>query len=203
MDPDTGKYDLGGWQGRVTDIYEEAGEERTITIEWDSQTLQSMPKNFIRESMEEGFEYAEMNLGESELELADPRDLVQERNEIVRAVDDENYWLELGEQGQRIKRVLDACKNDFEIMDHWFEYLENNLDLPVKVKYTGDSNQHLHHGAEILLNGFADADDFYGVIGTGKHDRRMVQVLLCDVEVMGNSKETEALDDYVIWFANR
>ncbi len=202
MDPDTGKYNLGGWQGRVTEIHEEAEEEKIITIQWDSQTLQSIPKNFIRECMEDGFAYEEMNLGESELELTDPRDYVPDRKEVMQAIDDENAWFELGEQGQRIKHVVDACKDDFAMMDYWFEHLENNLEFPIRVKYIGDSNQSLRQGAEIILNGLADADDFYGVIGSGRYDRRSVQVLLCDVQIL-EGKKTEALEDYIVWFANQ
>lgn len=203
MDPDTGKYNLGGWQGRVTEIYGKAEEEKIVTIQWDSQTLQSMPKKFIQESVEDGYEYEEMNLGESELELTDPRDSVQDRNEIVQAIDAENAWFDLGEQGQRIQQVVDACEDGFEMMDYWFEHLESNLEFPIRVKYVGDSNQSLHQGAEIILNGLEDADDFYGVIGSGRYDRRSVQVLLCDVQILEKDKKSEALDDYIVWFANQ
>lgn len=204
MDPDTGKYDLSGWQGRVTEIDdEEDGEEKIITIQWDAQTLKSMPPKFIQESMEDGYEYAEMSLWESELELTEPPDTEQDRNEIIQTLNDENSWLDLGEQGQRIKEVEDACEDDFALMDHWFEHLENNIKLPIKVKYVGDSKNSLQYGADLLLIGFEDADDFYGVIGGAQYNRRRIQVLLCDVQVLEVDKNSEALDDYVVWFANR
>lgn len=204
MDPDTGKYDLSGWQGRITDVYEEEGSERIVCIQWDKQTLLEMPKKFIRESIKDGYEYTEMNLGENEVELTHPRDTVQDRTEVAEALEEENYWVDFGEQGERIKKILDACPyDDFDIMTHWFEYLETNLDLPVRMKYVGNSNQSLSNGAEILLNGFIDADDMYGVIGSAIYGRQRVQVLLCDVEVLEKSKKTEALEDYIVWFANQ
>lgn len=173
MDPDTGKYDLSGWQGRVTDVYEEPGEERILCIQWDKQTLQEMPKTFIRESIADGYEYAEMNLGESEVELSDSRDTVEERTALANALEEENYWVDFGDQGDRIKKILDACPyEDFDIMTHWFEHLENTIELPVRLKYVGDSNQNLRNGAEILLNSFVDADDEYGVIASARYDRR-------------------------------
>jgi len=38
-DPDTGG-DIGGWQGRISAIFD---AEETLTIQWDSLTLKSIP----------------------------------------------------------------------------------------------------------------------------------------------------------------
>ena len=53
-DPDY-KYDLSGWQGRVTHI--DTDEGKFIEVAWDSLTLDQMPAGLIETSMEEGFDY--------------------------------------------------------------------------------------------------------------------------------------------------
>jgi len=71
-DPDTERYDLGGWQGSITSIEEIPGEEPIITIEWDSKTIEMMPAAFIEESLRDGYSFDEMNLSADELEPAEP-----------------------------------------------------------------------------------------------------------------------------------
>jgi Calcium binding len=202
-DPDNEIFDLGGWQGRISAIEQSEDEEPIVTIVWDSITLREMPKVFIEKSLREGYDFEEMNLLESELELAPARDKAEDSHEVAASLEDAFRWADLGEQGKRIQAVEDSCEDDFHLMHHWFEHLENNIELPIKAKYTGDSTQNLRQGAEILINGFVDADDHYGVIGSAKYQKQWIQVPLCDVEVLESSKKTEALEDYIVWFANQ
>lgn len=203
MDPDNETTEIGGWQGCITEIDDSDPNEILITIAWDSQTLRTMPGEFVEESIREGLDFSEMTLLADEVELTATRDKARDRDEVIRALEQENSWADLGEQGKRIQAVESACEHDFALMDHWFEYLENNVELPVKAKYVGDSSQNLRHGAEILINGFAETDDDYGVIGSAIYQKRWIQVLLCDVQVLESSKKSEALEDYIVWFANR
>lgn len=201
-DPDNENFDLSGWQGRIKEIEGSAPDEIIVTIAWDSVTLRAMPKAFVEESIRDGYDFSEMSLLADEVELTVARDKEQDREAVITSLEEEDYWLFLGEQGKRIQAVEDACKNDSAIMHHWFEYLESKVELPVKARYTGDSNQNLREGAEILINGFVDADADYVVIGSAVYQKRWIQVLLCDVKVLESSKKTEALEDYVVWFAN-
>ncbi|MCE7925820.1 MAG: hypothetical protein DYG98_22445 [Haliscomenobacteraceae bacterium CHB4] len=203
MDPDNETTDLGGWQGRITGLDDSDPGEILITIAWDSRTLRDMPREFVEESIREGMDFSEMTLLADEVELTAARDKAQDRNDVIRMLEQENNWADLGEQGKRIQAVEDACEHDFALMDHWFEHLENQVELPVKARYVGDSSANLRHGAEILINGFADTDDDYGVIGSAIYQKRRIQVLLCDVQVLESSKKNEALEDYIVWFANR
>ena len=88
-------------------------------------------------------------------------------------------------------------------MDHWFEYLEKNVKLPVKARYIGEPTRNLRPGVEILINGFVDVDYDYGVLGSAIYQNRPLQVPLCDVEILEGSQKTEALEDYIVWFVNR
>jgi hypothetical protein len=201
-DPDNEQFDLSDWQGRIINI-EKNTDDPLVTIEWDNVTLMNMPAEFIEDSEENGYGFSEMNLLASEVELTFAREIEHNRGEIIASLEQNSSWAGFGEQGKRIKIVVNDCKNNFAIMQHWFEHLDKNLDIPVKVKYTGDSNQNLRYGSELVINRLKDADDTYGVIGSGKCQGRQVQVPLCDVEVLEFSEKTQILEDYVVWFANQ
>ena len=61
-DPDNEMFDIGGWQGRITEIESSKGEDAIVTIAWDSITLLAMTREFIEESVRDGYAFAEMNL---------------------------------------------------------------------------------------------------------------------------------------------
>lgn len=202
-DPDTGKYDMSHWQGRVCEIEEVEGYPPVITIAWDSLTLKGMPKSFIEESIRDGYVFEEMNLYVHDVERTEPRDMLHDSDEIVRSLEELFAWVEIGKQAKRIQAVEDACLNDFDLIHHWFTHLYRNMEIPCKVIYKGGSNPDLRPGMEITINGLLDANDKAGVIGSTMHNRRLVQVRLCEVAPAEKTHGTEALEDYVVWFANR
>jgi hypothetical protein len=203
-DPDTGKYDMSHWQGRICDIEEQEGYPLLITIAWDSLTLKSMPKSFVEESIRDGYAFEEMNLYVHDVERTEPRDMLHDSDEIVRSLEDLFAWVEIGKQAKRIQAVEDACLNDFDLIHHWFALLAKNLEIPCKVIYKGGSNASLQPGTEITLNGLLDANDKEGIIGTAIFNRRSVQVRLCEVAPVKNApQDVEALEDYLVWFAKR
>ncbi len=51
MCPDKSTLSLSGWQRRVAQIY---AEEGTLEIAWDSVTLRTLPKDYVRESEQGG-----------------------------------------------------------------------------------------------------------------------------------------------------
>jgi hypothetical protein len=203
QEPDFKKSDLGGWQGRVIEINAEDPDEILLLIEWDTTTLKNMDKIYIKACIREGYDYESMWLDVSDVISVTPSAETDNRSAVVEALEAEYHWEDLGEQGERIKAVEDACKNDLAIMDHWLAYLESNVTLPVAAKYVGDGNRSISFGAVININGFADTNDIYGVVGAAKYQKRSIQVLLCDIEILNLSPENQALDDYIVWFANR
>jgi Calcium binding len=202
-DPDFENASIGGWQGRIKEIDTGNPDDVLILIEWDANTLQNMPKNYVRKCIIEGYDYETMWLGCSDVTLIEDLGISQDRNTILEAPENTFGWVEFGQQGQRIQAVEDSCTDDFALMDHWFEYLETQTELPLIVKYIGDNNLNLHNGAILQIIGFADADDNYGVIGAGIYNKRQIQVSLCDVEVLESSSGSQALEDYIVWFVNR
>lgn len=201
-DPDFGG-DIGGWQGRVTEIDTTNPEDVLVMIEWDANTLNCMSRAYLKACFADGFDHEHMKLGVSELELVQNPKEDGDRRAVLDALEKEYSWEDLGEQGLRIKAVEDACIDDFALMDHWFEYLETHIQLPLNAKYIGDSSRNLSYGAILQINGFTEADEDYGVIGSARFNKRWVEVPLCDIEVLEPSSQTQALEDYIVWFVNR
>jgi len=67
-DPDFGT-DIGGWQGKVTEI-----EETVICVELDSKTLSSFPDDYIKKCEEDGLDWERIYLFSKDIELAEQRD---------------------------------------------------------------------------------------------------------------------------------
>ena len=67
-DPDYG-IDIGGWQGRITEIESYQPGQVTIMFQWDSLSLKRMPASAIRRSEEKGLDWTTMGLYPEEVEL--------------------------------------------------------------------------------------------------------------------------------------
>lgn len=202
-DPDFDNLEISGWQGRITEVDTSNPDDVLIDIEWDAATLKNMPTAFLKACFRDGYDHGNMTLGISDVVLVEHPTISDDRSAVIEALSKEYAWEDMGEQGQRIKAIEDACEDDFALMDHWFEHLENNVKLPVTATYIGDSSQNLRYGDIIKIDGFLDTDDDYGVIGTAKNGRYIVQLPLCDIQLSEITHETQALDDYITWFVNR
>lgn len=75
-DPDMENRSIGGWQGRIIDIFdaEEGNGEKILAIQWDSLTLENISLDHIEWCEKEGLSWSEMNLSTQEVEPAVARD---------------------------------------------------------------------------------------------------------------------------------
>jgi len=130
-DPDYG-IDIGGWQGRITEIESYQPGQVTIMFQWDSLSLRRMPASAIRRSEEMGLDWTTMSLFPEEVEPAEPRDTQDEVDALIEELSSEHAWDYLGKQGQRIQKVLQDVDedDDLETFEAWQEYLEAHLKLP-------------------------------------------------------------------------
>ena len=71
-DPDYG-HDISGHQGRIIEIETES-DDPLVCIEWDSKTLERIPRSLIRKSEDDGLDWTRLHLNASEVESAKPRD---------------------------------------------------------------------------------------------------------------------------------
>ncbi len=72
LDPDFGT-DIGGWQGRVKDVYDD-----TIFIAWDSMTLREMGLDIVIRCELENLEWEVMTLNKNEVKKTSDRDSVHD-----------------------------------------------------------------------------------------------------------------------------
>jgi hypothetical protein len=76
-DDATGLFKISGWQGRVSKLYtfeNEQEEEGDCIVEYDSITLQQMPKEYIRQYLKRKLDFRYNRVGLKHLEKVKPRD---------------------------------------------------------------------------------------------------------------------------------
>jgi hypothetical protein len=205
-DPDYG-IDIGGWQGRITEIKSYKPGKTTIMFQWDSLSLKSMPAFAIRRSEEDGLDWTTMGLYPEDVEKAEPRDTQADVDETIEELSAEHSWDYLGEQGQRIHQVLQDVDedDDLEAFEAWQEYLEVHLKLPFDA-VVSEFQEHgpLQAGDPMKVVGFEGVEDLYGVLVNIRAGRNTYVFPLCDLEA-ANKKSTNYTftDDYAVWFSNR
>jgi Calcium binding len=206
LDPDTGQ-DIGGWQGRVTDII--PGEEQGsvfVSIEWDSLTLENTPAWVIEQCAKDGLNWAVMNLDIRDVEPATPRDqpkdVVKARERIA-----QQYPANEDEQDKRIAQVLAGVDPDGEMaaLHAWDKYLARCLTFPLEAEVAEfQESGPFTDGDRVQVVHISQVDDLYGIMVHVQAKGGHYNFPLCDLEVVDRrSPNHQILDDYAVWFANR
>ena len=87
IEPDLGEFELSGWKGEITDRYKFEGNY-IIEITWNIETLQKIPKKFIKESLKDGYSFSKMHLEENEVFKIDEKlDDSKERDRLKRRLE--------------------------------------------------------------------------------------------------------------------
>jgi hypothetical protein len=200
-DPDLAT-DLSGWQGRIQEFIEGG----TICINWDSVTLQNIPKSFLEQCEQEGYEWQVYHLQIEDVEPAQPRD---NERDIAKAVDKirrQVAWLDLGEEGKRIHKILTGIdlEDTSNAFAAWEEHLSEHLTFPFNAKVDDGDGGPLQTGDQVSVLGIAFTDDEYGIIVEVKHRSGKAEFPLCDLTAIGKNQQLNQLvKDYAVWFANR
>ncbi|MGE0127811.1 MAG: calcium-binding protein [Blastocatellales bacterium] len=204
-DPDTCGA-IGGWQGRISDITEDEGET-IVGVIWDSVTLKKMPRSMIEYSEDEGLDWRVMYLGANDVKPVPPRDTEEDVEDAVEEIESQSAWLFLGEEGKRIQKVLDGIDPDdeMEILGAWDEHLGKKLKFPFEAEIVEHVRRSsLRIGDRVMVKGFRDVDDTYGIFVEVTKGRDSYEFTLCDLEATDKkSKNYPLLRDYVVWYANR
>jgi len=196
--------DIGGWQGRITEVDE---KNELIQIAWDSLTLQGLPAAYIADAEEQGLGWDTYYLATEDVELAEARD-VKVRTESVRNELQAKFaWYHLGEEGREISRILDGIDPDdtSELFERWEEYLSSVLTFPFKAEVTEFQDRGPLHSGDILdVQEIDSVEDLYGLIVRVKKGRKGYYFPLCDLTpVDAKSSNYQPVRNYAIWFANR
>ncbi len=227
LDPDLHKFDMSGWQGRITDI-DLNNESNIIGIAWDSITLKNLPKEFIEDSIVEGDDYSIMFLGKEDIEPTKSRDQesdVEKQLEKMEALYQNSAF---DEQGKRIATIL--SDHDLSVTEEkqnmFFDYLQKNIqtkiiltgteDFPWEEKYIfGGWSKKEYEELKKTHASYTDKfelikllefiDETYGIIAKVKRvtDKKRFELPLWDLNCIDeSSKNYELISDYSFWMTN-
>ena len=205
-DPDFGD-DMSGWQGRVVKIEEYPSEPAVVTIQWDSLTLQSLPMDSIKLAEKQGLDWSEMNLYANELEKTTPRDSLDDVESAIEEIASHVGWIFLGDEGERIQKVLDGIHPDDEdaCLEVWLEHLDNSITFPFEAELVeSEGYGPIRIGDTFTVFGFDEIFAGYGILVDVKKDRQIYQLPLADLKVKDEqTPQYQLVRDYVVWFDNR
>jgi hypothetical protein len=207
-DPDNPDFDIGGWQGRVTDLaHADDPEEPTIGLAWDSITLRAMRASSIERCARENLNWAEMYLGPDELEPARPRDSERDVARVRDEIEARVGWLDLGPEGERIQAVVNSAKSasDRDVLRAWRAELERTLRFPFEAA-VDEFQEHgpFQAGDRVTVLKIQRIDDLGGILVVCRKGQRLYEFPLGDLAARDpKSPNAEPLQDYRVWFANR
>lgn len=200
-DPDS---DISGWQSRILDFGVDEGGQPLVLIAWDSHTLKSIPQPYLEQSEVEELDWRRFLLRPGEIEHAQSRDTQRDVDDVVEEIEAGVYWYSLGEEGERIQRVLSGAETEEEAFAAWKKYLEKNLRFPFEAEVSEYQDKGpLHQGDRIKVLTISIVDDLYGVIVSGKRGLQNIDFPLADLAAIGNERNRQIVSDYAVWFANR
>ncbi len=205
--PDDPDFDLSEWQGRVIEIIEENNEEPTVGVEWDSITLNNMPKVYIKKSERENLDWSVIYLYTYEVEPTQPRDSELDVNKIRDELGKRFGWISMGEEGELIQSVVNSAESfdELDVLEAWKNHLEKNLQFPFETFVNEyQSKGPLNQGDLLKVFGIELTDDLYGVIVACRQGRKRYDFPLVDLKVIEeNSENAKQVQAYCTWFSNR
>jgi len=201
-DPETNN-DIGGWQGRITEI----NGENSICVQWDSLSLKQMPSEIIDQCEEEGLGWSEIYLYATDVEVTTPRDSGKDVAKMIAYLEEKHAWSHLGEEGKRIQAVLVNAEDDSDwaAYEAWANYFKETVKFP----FEGEISEFQERGPlqandKVTVLEMEGNDDPYGVLVAVRRKRNKYAFPLSDIEVVDrHSANYQPIQDYAVWFANR
>lgn len=227
LDPDLNQFDMSGWQGRITNITSD-NESDLIEIAWDSITLKQLPKEFIENSIEDGYDYSVMSLGKDDIELTKPRDKGSDVEKQKKTIENHYHNIAFDEHEKRIAAILstDDLSVTEEKQNVYLDYLQSNIQKRIiltgredftweekylfggwskkeyeELKKTQASYTDKFEFIELL----EDIDEMYGLLAKVKRvtDKKQFILPLWDLKCINkNSKTYKLISDYSFWMTN-
>jgi hypothetical protein len=205
--PDVPDVDIGGWQGRITDIDQINDDPPLVGLAWDSLALRSLPAWLIEASAEEGLGWSEIYLEVAELDHAPARDSEEDAEETLGELESLYRYSFLGEEGRRINAVLRGVDSNDTMrqFEAWAHHLQQTLKFPFDAEVVEFQERgRLRTGDILQVLRIELVDDSYGVIVHCRRRREEIDAPLADLECTNRqSANYELVKDYAVWFANR
>ena len=204
-DPDNPEQDIGGWQGRVTEVLDDG----IVMIAWDSITLQSLPAENIARCERDGFDWTTMGLDTDDYEPAKPRDTQTDVDRVAKQLQMAHRWDHLDEEVEIIKAALGHLDpeetDELDEFEAWRNYLQTRLTVPFEAEVSEFQERGpMRDGDIVNVQSMGPAEDSYGVMVNFARKGRRLMFPLCDLEATDTkSKNHELVMAYAVWFANR
>ena len=202
--PDDDSLAIAGWQGRVTDI---DLEDSLVEFDWDSHALLSLPDYYIRDSEIDGDSWQSMILEFDEVSPCAPRETPEATEVVFRELMTKFRWEGLHESNPGIISLLAPLGNAGfeECLEAWVGHLSNTLHFPFEsTRFERMDRGPVAVGEIVEVIGIVNTEDEEGLFAKVKLNRRSYSIPLRDLEATDSSSSNyQALNDYVVWFANR
>lgn len=141
------------------------------------------------------------------MEKTKARDKKSDVKKVREKLENEYYWIHLGDEGIRIGKILRGIDpvNEMKCLYRWSDYLEKHLNFPiVAIVDETDDYGPVKEGAKVLIKSLPHLEDLRGIIAEIRLGRSKYAFPLCDLEVVDKtSPDYQLIDDYRVWFANR
>jgi len=202
VDPDYPHISLSGWQGEIMDFEGmDENNQPLFRIAWNADTLFKIPDEVLKDSFTEGFEFSEMILSADDFVKSDAIHETAERKAAIEKIEQMYFWIDLGEQGIRIIKLLKSVHDLSEknIRRAWFQYLKGQMGFPQKLIFLSENELGCITGnaydiKEIELN----ADEIWAILEVNK------QKIKLPLSYFDQSESAiECLQDFLVWDANK
>ncbi len=193
--PHLERLNMNGWVGRIVDAYSEDGI--VYEVELDSISMKKLPDSIIAVLVEEGQDFQNYHVKESDLEKAEERDLSQQTFALYRELFHQHNWSYLpSADAQRMKKIL-LQEPEVTDIQNWTNYFQNNLSFPFETQFQEEtSNEELI----VTVTGIAGTHEDHGIIMTLEGNSRYPSYPLSEMEVIDeNSKNYSIVEDYLEW----
>lgn len=200
--------DIGGWQGRIFDIRKDDRGEDIMEIVWDSVTLKNLLSAFIESCEDKDWDWGRMNLDETVVEPAQPRDTEDDVWDARDQVDFFDSMEVLGEEGKSFMEPFDRLGLDEEVTEirAWWNKLRKEMKFPfeARVDLCMEEDGDLKQDDIVNVTNLDDLDDVFGIMValTFKDERHIFP--LSDLKATDkNSPNYQLTIDYHTWCANK
>lgn len=194
--------DLSGWQGWIMETIDDETYGEVLVVVWDSQTLAQTSQAYRDAAEEAGVDFTQTPLARVALLPAAPRDRPGDASEVAAELDEAFDWDYLGEQGQRIRELIQGAADNREAFQRWVGHLAQNLEFPFAAEVANFRAQGpLQEGDVVEVRRISLVDDRHGLIVGVRFRSQQYDIPLVDLEAIDEmSANARHIDDYIAWW---
>ncbi|NPV77165.1 MAG: hypothetical protein HPY59_12440 [Anaerolineae bacterium] len=197
-------FDLGGWQGRIYDFFDDEDGNLVAYMRWDSQTIKTMPDEFRRYCIDNRLSWVDILIGTENLTPATPRDTIDEADWERARTQSIYLWSHLGESGKKVCSIFDAFpSNEGSVLQAWEKYLKQHLSLPFSATLKKRERFSARGSSKCIVHDLNGSDEIYGIAALVEINHQRIVLPITDIHAPRGSKNYDTLANYKFWFTNQ